>query len=266
MGEKIVDVLKPQFSFLDLDFTRHMESSLDDVADGKLTYASCMRSFHDTLMTELATFRSDNAQPCPKCGDKEQFRLYSNKDGSSRWWCKACESSFDNEKGKPGRERVKPAVTDFVCEKCGQPLKHIKTEKYDFFACSAPKDACGTTYDNVDGRPVSKDMRGQTEFTCEKCGKPLKHIKTSKYDFFACTADKYECGATYNNVDGKPVARKPREVTDFMCKKCGKPLTLFEGTGKNGKPYKKFNCTGFPKCKQFYWGKEDGTPNFEAAG
>ena len=266
LGEKIVDALKPQFSFLDLDFTRYMESALDDVAEGKITYASCMRSFHDTLMAELATFRSDNALPCPKCGDKEHFRLYSNKDGSSRWWCRACETSFDNENGKPGRERVKPAVTDFACEQCGKPLNHIKTEKYDFFACSAPREACGATYDNVDGKPVSKELRGQTEFTCEKCGKPLKHIKTSKYDFFACTADKEECGATYNNVDGKPVARKSREVTEYTCKKCGKPLTLFEGTGKNGKPYKKFNCTGFPRCKQFYWGKDDGTPNFEAAG
>lgn len=215
LGEKLVDALKPSFSFLDLDFTKGMEDALDDIACGKNTFASCMRKFHETLVNELDAFKRENAQACPKCGDKENFRhMYSKKDGYDYWRCKACESSFVNDGGRPGAEKAKPVETEFACEKCGKPLKHIKTEKYDFFACSAPKE---------------------------------------------------ECGATYDNVDGKPVAKKPREVTEFNCPKCGKPLTLFEGTSKAGKPYKKFNCTGYPKCKESYWGKDDGTPDFDGA-
>ena len=92
----------------------------------------------------------------------------------------------------------------------------------------------------------------------------MNHVKGEKngraYDFFSCS-DK-ECGATYDNVDGKPVARKARELSEFKCT-CGKPLSLFEGTSRAGKPYKKFNCSGWPSCKISYWVKDDGTPNYD---
>lgn len=215
-GEKLVDALKPCFSFLDLDFTRSMEDALDDVASGKMTYTACLGTMYDKLSRELTLFQEKNVVPCPECGDREQFaHLYSREKGYNYWRCKACGASFADAQGRPGARREKPAQTEFSCDTCGKPLNHVKGEK--------------------NGRA---------------------------YDFFACSAR--ECGATYDNVDGKPVARKPRQLTEYTCAKCGKPLTLYEGVGRqSGKPYKKFNCTGYPHCKQSYWVKEDGTPDFE---
>ena len=156
--------------------------------------------------------------------------------------------------------------TAIPCPECGnrEQFKHLYSREkgYNYWACKA----CGASFADAEGRPGAKrEKPAQTEFPCEKCGKPLNHIKGEKngraYDFFACS-DK-ECGTTYDNVDGKPVARKPRELSEHTCRKCGKPLSLFEGTSRAGKPYKKFNCSGYPHCKQGYWVKEDGTPDYD---
>lgn len=214
-GEKIVDALKSAFTFIDLAFTKDMENALDDVASGKMQYKDCLSAMYGDLQSELKAFREKNIVPCPECGDREQFRhIYSKEKGWNFWGCKACGAKFADDNGRPGAKKEAPALTEYPCEICGEPLRHIKGEK--------------------DGRA---------------------------YDFFACS--KQECGAKYDNVDGKPVKRTPRPVTEFKCKKCGKPLTLYEGVSKAGNPYKKYNCTGYPKCKQSYWAREDGTPDFE---
>lgn len=211
IGEKIVDALKSGFTFIDLDFTKSMEDTLDDVACGKKTYSDCMAAMYGDLHNELKTFKEKHVIACPECGDREQFRhLFSKEKNYNYWKCYACNTSFVDEQGRPGQKKNKPELTEFTCEKCGKPLKHIKTDKYDFFACS--DDACKTTY---------------------------------------------------NNVEGKPVIKKQAPVSEFKCKKCGKPLRIFEGTKKDGNPYKKFNCSGFPKCKESYWAKDDGTPNYD---
>ena len=68
-----------------------------------------------------------------------------------------------------------------------------------------------------------------------------------------------------NDKDGVPVEKEPKapqNLTDFVCKKCGSKLTQFDGVSKKtGKPYTKFSCSNFPKCKESYWGK-DGKPDF----
>ncbi len=156
------------------------------------------------------------------------------------------------------------------CPACGdqEQFRHIRSREkgWNFWGCKA----CGATFADDNGRPGPKREKGTaelTEFSCEKCGKPLQHLKGTKkdgsgqYDFFACS-DK-ECDAKYDNVDGKPVAHEAPALSEHKCKKCGKPLALFEGTSRAGKPYKKFNCSGYPRCRQSYWGKDDGTPDYE---
>ena len=152
------------------------------------------------------------------------------------------------------------------CPECGEreQFRHIysKEKGWNFWGCKS----CGAKFADDNGRPGAKREAPElTEFSCEVCGQPLRRIKGEKggraYDFFGCSNK--DCDAKYDNVDGKPVKRAPRPVTEFKCKKCGKPLSLYEGTSKAGKPYKKFNCSGYPKCKQSYWATEDGTPDYD---
>lgn len=214
IGEKIVDALKPAFTFIDLDFTRSMENALDDVAAGKMAYSDCMAAMYDDLHKELKAFSAGHIIACPACGDTENFRHLKNAEkGYNYWKCRACDASFDDDNGKPGRKREKPSLTDFACGKCGKPLKHIKTDKYDFFACS--NDACKATYDNVDGKPVTHKTDEITKFKCKKCGKPLAihewdNATTGKhYRKFRCT-NYPNCKVGYwIKDDGTPNYDKP---------------------------------------------------------
>ncbi len=155
------------------------------------------------------------------------------------------------------------------CPECGNrdDFRHIysKEKGWNFWSCKA----CGAVFNDAQGRPGSKKERGgkeETTFPCEKCGKSLLHLTGQKrdgsgtYDFFACP-DKEGCGATYNNVDGKPVARDSPQLSEFKCPKCGKPLAV--KPTRNGGIF--FSCTGYPKCKGRFWDKGDGTPDFDNA-
>lgn len=95
------------------------------------------------------------------------------------------------------------------CPACGdrEQFRHIHSREkgWNFWGCKA----CGATFADDNGRPGPKREKAAselTDFPCEKCGKPLQHLKGTKkdgsgqYDFFACS-DK-GCGAKYDNVDG----------------------------------------------------------------
>ena len=56
LGEKVVDLLGGAFSFLDYEFTKHMENELDAIAGGKASYKMVMAKAHDHLQKELAAF------------------------------------------------------------------------------------------------------------------------------------------------------------------------------------------------------------------
>ncbi len=147
-GEKLIDLLLNNFSFLNLDFTKNMEDGLDKIADGKLDYFSLISENYKILITELDKFKQAKAIACPNCQ--------------------------------------------------GYNLAH--------------------------------------------------KFKAKAYDFFACP----DCEATFDNKDGKPMAKTPSDKgreTEYKCKKC--QSILYERPTKNGGIW--FSCSSYPKCKERYW-------------
>lgn len=81
LGEKVYDGLKGSFSFIETDYTKRMEESLDLIVSGKLSYLTVVQNTHTTLLAELSKYGSElgsavtqeTGVSCPKC-QKQMIR------------------------------------------------------------------------------------------------------------------------------------------------------------------------------------------------
>ncbi len=91
LGEKIVSGLCGHFSFIEYDFTRTMEQSLDDIAEGKAEYGAVIASAHDQLSKEVQEFSKATGKVCEKCGKPMVHRVKKpgkdGKGGYDFWGC-----------------------------------------------------------------------------------------------------------------------------------------------------------------------------------
>jgi DNA topoisomerase-1 len=97
---------------------------------------------------------------------------------------------------------------------------------------------------------------------CPECGKPLRRIPGKSGHFWGCSGHP-DCSVTLPDEGGKPGQKKPVEVSNFACVKCGKPLVHRVKKGKGG--YDFWGCSGFKEgCKASYEDKK-GQPDFAKA-
>ncbi len=84
-----------------------------------------------------------------------------------------------------------------------------------------------------------------TEWTCEKCGKPMV-IKWGRNGSFLACQGYPECRTTMEvvkNLDGT-WEKVPPQTTDEICETCGAPMTI-----KRGRFGSFLACTKYPECK-----------------
>jgi len=78
---------------------------------------------------------------------------------------------------------------------------------------------------------------------CPGCGKPLRRTKGKNGYFWGCTGYP-DCTATLPDKNGEPgQAKTPTAVSEYLCKKCGKPLVHKFKAGKGG--YDFWGCSGY---------------------
>src|SRR5262249_9658502 len=85
-----------------------------------------------------------------------------------------------------------------------------------------------------------------TEWTCEKCGKPIV-IKWGRNGSFGACQGCPECRTTMEvvkNLDGTWEKVPPPPPTDEKCETCGAPMTT-----KRGRFGSFLACTRYPECK-----------------
>lgn len=91
LGEKVVSGLCGHFSFIEYDFTRTMEQSLDDIAEGKAEYRAVIASAYDRLSGEVREFAKATGKVCEKCGKPMVHRVKKpgkdGKGGYDFWGC-----------------------------------------------------------------------------------------------------------------------------------------------------------------------------------
>ena len=92
-------------------------------------------------------------------------------------------------------------------------------------------------------RDIRKEVV-ETDEVCEECGKPMV-IRRGRYGQFLACSGFPECRNS-RNLDGTSAKkdRKPPQLTDKKCPKCGKPMVI--RTSARGKFY---GCSTYPKCR-----------------
>lgn len=91
LGEKVVSGLCGHFSFIEYEFTRNMEQSLDDIAEGKAQYRAVIALAYDRLLSETQAFATATGKVCEKCGKPMVHRMKKpskdSKSGYDFWGC-----------------------------------------------------------------------------------------------------------------------------------------------------------------------------------
>lgn len=169
LGVIIVNLLKKYFEqIINVGFTAHMEEELDDIEQGKDTYAHVLQEFYDIFKPEMDTAEAnmekvtiageDSGQVCEVCGAPMVYKF-------GRFGKFLACSNF------PECRNTKAIVEDLgiPCPKCGKGtlIKRKSKRGRVFYGCSE-YPACDFVLWN---EPVNKK--------CEKCGSIMiiKHYK-----------------------------------------------------------------------------------------
>lgn len=179
LGEKVVDEINKYFpDIIDLEFTAHMEKSLDDVAAGKCEWQSIIADFYPGFMNQVYQAYQENTPkkpvettdiPCPKCG-----AMMVIKEGRNGKFlacpnypaCKTTRSMDSNVVAK--------------CPKCGRDVleKYSKKGKVFYGCCGFP--ACDF---------ASWDI--PAPYFCPECGATMKQVHSHNQLRYKCTKCKH---------------------------------------------------------------------------
>lgn len=124
------------------------------------------------------------------------------------------------------------------------------------------KAVIAKVHDQLNRELSTLQVSATPKHPCPECGKPLRRIPGKSGHFWGCSGHP-DCSVTLPDEGGKPGQKKPVEVSNFACVKCGKPLVHRVKKGKGG--YDFWGCSGFKEgCKASYEDKK-GQPDFAKA-
>ena len=164
LGEVVTELMKEHFSdIVDLKFTNHMESRLDEIESGKTAWQEVLREFYDEFDAEMKA--AETAM------DGQRIKV---PDIVSDEVCDVCGKPMLVKKGRFGQflgcsgfpecTFTKPIVVEMPgkCPKCGgRILKRTSKKGYVFYACERGTDCGFITWD-----VPTKDV-------CPTCGKTM---------------------------------------------------------------------------------------------
>jgi len=214
LGIVIYRALKDRFQFVELEYTRTIESQLDQIAMGAATYGEVVSGAYAQLATELGSFSNvsigqQEKHDCPDCN--KPLRLIQGK----FWGCSSypeCSYTAPDEEGHPGTPRKRTALTDdtrYPCT-CGNGfMRERQFNDKTFWGCSNYPQ-CKKSLPDDNGKPGVR--------------------------------------ANQNAKETKAVAG---DVCPECAEGCVVKRAIGKGKKNEGKPF--LGCTHFPKCRYFSW-------------
>ena len=213
LGCAIVESLD-KMTFMNLDFTRIVESQLDKIAAGKAGYLSLVSSVNATIEKELVTISIPvmaTLAICPACNNQLK-RLESTKRKSEFFWVHindehGCHDFVSDQDGAPvvKERKVRPQQN---CPGCGHAIQRIEKDGSAFWAHIDDKHSkgCARFIKDVAGEPcIVKDET----VSCPKCKNTLirKFSQAKSFHFWVHQDEKTgaKCQKFINDHEGAPV-------------------------------------------------------------
>ncbi|MGB9617536.1 MAG: type I DNA topoisomerase, partial [Desulfomonilaceae bacterium] len=207
LGRIISSLLVDNFPrLLDTQFTAQMESSLDRIEDGEISWTETLRDFYEPFQEDikLAKQAMQNIkktglainESCPKCGQpllirSGRFGLFLGCSGYPD-----CAYTSNIQYKKP--EAPQPLASDQTCD-CGAPMVMKTSSKGSFLACSRYPE-CKVT------KPLGIGV------ACPKCAKgELVRRRSKKGRFFYGCSRYPDCDYIQWNRTSKTGNEKPPE-------------------------------------------------------
>lgn len=171
LGEYVSNGLVGRFQFMEIPYTRDLEATLDQIAQGRASYKPTIQAVYADLERELGSFtlKPLASHACPTCG--KPMRRMKGSTGFF-WGCTGyndgCKTTLMDVNGKP-----EPAP---VCPTCKQGhLRKLTGPKGAFWGCDRYKEGCKATFENVRGKPsFSPAKKAATKKVAAKKSAPKK--------------------------------------------------------------------------------------------
>ncbi|NVM23542.1 MAG: type I DNA topoisomerase [Desulfobacterales bacterium] len=236
LGFIVNDLLIESFpDILNVDFTAHMEDSLDKIEEGKLDSIALLENFYRSFKKDLEQAEKQMQSvkgeglsvdlKCPECSNSLSIKIGRNGPFlacSGYPKCTFTRNYIRNEKGRVEMSQTaSEQETDEICEKCGSPMVKKQGRFGPFIACSAyPK--CKNT------RSLSAKGASKPEPTGVRCpeqgcsGELVSRRSRRGKIFYGCTSYPDCTFATWD----KPVPK--------TCHSCDSPFLVEKSTKKEG--------------------------------
>lgn len=154
-GKQVVDELTKYFKFMNYGYTADMESKLDKIADGEVTYVDMMTEFYSPFQGQLKqAYMSSNKDygfRCDKCGKDTPMYLHHGKFGyylACINYPKTCKKTLSCEMidEKPVVKSSRGEIDEKVhCPNCKSPMILLDGKFGPYYGCTEFRRGCKGT-------------------------------------------------------------------------------------------------------------------------
>ena len=203
----ITESLTGKFDFMELEYTRKLEESLDKIANQETSYKEVVAKIDTDLrknLNALAVATYGALYSCTEC-QAPMRKIKSKKNDKYFWGCtrfnEGCKFSVPDKDGKPNFDIKKIDSGEVhTCPKCSRKMYRIQGKTSFFWGCSGFKEGCKTMLPDNNGKP------GKI-YHCHKCKREARRKYSEKTGghFWYCTGFEEGCKQFYSDNYGQPI-------------------------------------------------------------